>query len=128
MLALESNQCVAWCRQVIHHAANKAINKKKKSNIREVLLINQSQSDREEEWGDTLYSPKDLEDFDKIEWRMLIKELPRDQVEILTLTFVYGFTQQEIAKQLHFSQQHVSRLRKNALKTLWRQLQDVYAG
>ena len=128
MLDLEPSQWVVWCRQVIHHAANKAIIKKKKSSFREVLLINQPLGDRDEEWGDALYSSRNMEDFDEVEWRMLITVLSKAQVQVFTLSFVYGFTQQEIARRLHISQQQVSRIRKNAMKILWRQLRDVYAG
>lgn len=127
MLDLKPSQYIAWCKQVIHHAAVKAICKKRKPGVREILLINQPLGEASEEWVETAFSSEVLDDFEKTEWRLLISSLSKVQEQVTVLYFVYGFNQQEIAKRLRISQQQVSRIRKNAMKILWQQLRDVYA-
>ncbi len=125
MLNLSTGQYVFWCKTVIHHAATKAIQNKKKHRSRELLLLNRPSTDSESELGDSIADASNTSDFQSAECRLLIDSLPQNQADVMILLYLFGFTQQEAAKHLHTSQQQVSRIHKLALSTLRKQLEEV---
>ncbi len=76
--------------------------------------------------GDTLYlmdqisDKKNLEEnwIENLSLREATKALPEREKEIIRMRFYDGRTQMEVAKELGISQAQVSRLEKNALKTM----------
>lgn len=76
--------------------------------------------------GDTLYimdqisDKKNREDnwVQEISLGEAIKKLPLREQKIIQMRFYQGKTQMEIAEEIHISQAQVSRLEKNALKTM----------
>ena len=75
--------------------------------------------------GDTIYLYEQLEDKSNdndIETRLALKKAIHDlslrEQNILDKRYVIGKTQMEIAEELGISQAQVSRLEKNAIKTL----------
>lgn len=76
--------------------------------------------------GDTLYvmdqisDKKNREDnwIQQISLGEALKKLPRREQKIIQMRFYEGKTQMEIAEEIHISQAQVSRLEKNALKTM----------
>ncbi|EPY2291003.1 sigma-70 family RNA polymerase sigma factor [Clostridium sporogenes] len=56
--------------------------------------------------------------FEKIEIKMLVDELPNDLKDIVNMIYVEGFTQTEIAKIVGCSQISISRLKREALDYL----------
>ncbi|NLA77885.1 MAG: RNA polymerase sporulation sigma factor SigG [Clostridiales bacterium] len=77
--------------------------------------------------GDTIYVMDQLgsnEDdgtwIDEILLREAIKNLPAREKKILTLRFIKGKTQMEVASEIGISQAQVSRLEKNALREIKR--------
>ena len=75
--------------------------------------------------GDTIYLYEQLEDKSEksdIETRLALKKAISDltsrERNILDKRYIYGETQMEIAQELGISQAQVSRLEKNAIKTL----------
>ena len=72
--------------------------------------------------GDTIYvmdqigdSNSDINWIDEILLKKSINELPEREKKILSLRFMNGMTQTEVAKEIGISQAQVSRLEKNAL-------------
>ena len=47
-----------------------------------------------------------------------MKKLPKRERHIIDMRFFEGKTQTEVAEEIHISQAQVSRLEKNALKTM----------
>lgn len=76
--------------------------------------------------GDTLYvmdqisDKKNREDnwIQEISLGEALKKLPEREQKIIKMRFYEGKTQMEIAEEIHISQAQVSRLEKNALKTM----------
>ena len=75
--------------------------------------------------GDTIYLYEQLEDKKndsdletKLALRKAIRDLTKREQNILDKRYVIGKTQMEIAEELGISQAQVSRLEKNAIKTL----------
>ena len=76
--------------------------------------------------GDTLYvmdqisDKKNKEDnwVQEIALCEALKKLPKREQKIINMRFYQGKTQMEIAQEIHISQAQVSRLEKNALKTM----------
>ena len=76
--------------------------------------------------GDTLYvmdqisDKKNREDswIEELSLSEAIKRLPKREQHIIKLRFFEGKTQMEVAEEIHISQAQVSRLEKNALKTM----------
>ena len=76
--------------------------------------------------GDTLYvmdqisDKKNREDawIEDLSLSEAIKRLPKREQHIINLRFFEGKTQMEVAEEIHISQAQVSRLEKNALKTM----------
>ena len=76
--------------------------------------------------GDTLYVMDQISDkknreeiwVDQISLSEAMKKLSKREHEIITLRFFEGRTQMEVANQIGISQAQVSRLEKNALKTM----------
>ncbi len=56
--------------------------------------------------------------FEKIEVRMLVDMLPNKLKDIVSMIYIEGFSQTEIAKIIGCSQVSISRLRKEALEYL----------
>lgn len=81
--------------------------------------------------GDTLYVMDQIGDKKNKEERWLeeislleaIKKLPSREKHIIDLRFFEGRTQMEVANEIHISQAQVSRLEKNALKSMRNYLQ-----
>lgn len=72
--------------------------------------------------GDTIYvmdqigdSHSDVDWIDEILLKKAIKELPEREKKILSLRFMNGLTQTEVASEIGISQAQVSRLEKSAL-------------
>ncbi len=72
--------------------------------------------------GDTIYvmdqigdSNTDVNWIDEILLKKAIRELPEREKNILSLRFMQGLTQMEVAKEIGISQAQVSRLEKSAL-------------
>ena len=79
--------------------------------------------------GDTIYvmdqiGNKQDEDglFDELSIKEAISSLGEREKRILSLRFFAGKTQMEVAKEIHISQAQVSRLEKNALNRIKRQI------
>ena len=53
-----------------------------------------------------------------------MNKLDQRERKILSMRFFEGKTQMEVAKEIHISQAQVSRLEKNALKTMKAYLSD----
>jgi RNA polymerase sporulation-specific sigma factor len=78
------------------------------------------------EGGDTLYvmdqisDPKNREEhwIESISLKEAIRRLSERERTIIEMRFYDGKTQMEVAKEVHISQAQVSRLEKNALKTM----------
>lgn len=78
------------------------------------------------EGGDTLYvmdqisDKKNKEDnwIREISLNEALQRLPERERHIINMRFYEGKTQMEVAKEIHISQAQVSRLEKNALKTM----------
>ena len=78
------------------------------------------------EGGDTLYvmdqisDKKNLEEnwVEDISLNEAMKKLPQRERHIIDMRFFEGKTQTEVAEEIHISQAQVSRLEKNALKTM----------
>ena len=78
------------------------------------------------EGGDTLYvmdqisDKKNKEDawIEELSLSEAIRRLPSREQHIINLRFFEGKTQMEVAEEIHISQAQVSRLEKNALKTM----------
>ena len=75
--------------------------------------------------GDTIYLYEQLEDTKndqdietKLALKKAINDLSQREKSILDKRYVIGKTQMEIAEELGISQAQVSRLEKNAIKTL----------
>ena len=76
--------------------------------------------------GDTLYvmdqisDKKNLEEnwVEEISLREAMDRLPKRERHIIDLRFFEGKTQTEVAEEIHISQAQVSRLEKNALKSM----------
>ena len=75
--------------------------------------------------GDTIYLYEQLEDKKndkdletKLALKKAILDLTKREQNILDMRYVIGKTQMEIAEELGISQAQVSRLEKNAIKTL----------
>ena len=66
------------------------------------------------------YFPKNLDEnwIEEISLKEAMKKLNSREKHILTLRFFKGRTQMEVAKELGISQAQVSRLEKNALKSM----------
>lgn len=72
--------------------------------------------------GDTIYvmdqigdNNSDIDWIDEILLKKSLKELPEREKRILTMRFMQGLTQTEVAKEIGISQAQVSRLEKGAL-------------
>lgn len=63
--------------------------------------------------------------FEKIEVKMLVDELPSDLKDIVNMIYIEGFTQTEIAKIIGCSQISISRLKKEALDYLRFQVSSI---
>ncbi|MGN0370890.1 MAG: RNA polymerase sporulation sigma factor SigG [Butyrivibrio sp.] len=82
--------------------------------------------------GDTLYvmdqvsDPKNIEEnwVGDLALRDAVKQLPDREKEIIKKRFFDGKTQMEVAEEIHISQAQVSRLEKNALKSMRKYLSD----
>ena len=78
------------------------------------------------EGGDTLYimdqvsDKKNKEDnwIEEISLKEAMNKLPEREHNIINLRFYEGKTQMEVAQEIHISQAQVSRLEKNALKSM----------
>ena len=78
------------------------------------------------EGGDTLYVMDQISDKKNLEENWVedlslgeaMKRLPERERHIIDLRFFEGKTQTEVAEEIHISQAQVSRLEKNALKTM----------
>ena len=78
------------------------------------------------EGGDTLYIMDQISDkknkeekwVEDISIQEALKRLPEREHNIIELRFFEGKTQMEVAEEIHISQAQVSRLEKNALKTM----------
>ena len=78
------------------------------------------------EGGDTLYVMDQISDkkekeenwVEKIALREAMKRLPARENHIINMRFFDGKTQMEVAEEIGISQAQVSRLEKNALKTM----------
>lgn len=78
------------------------------------------------EGGDTLYIMDQISDkknkeekwIEDISIQEALKRLPEREHNIIELRFFEGKTQMEVAEEIHISQAQVSRLEKNALKTM----------
>ena len=77
------------------------------------------------EGGDTIYvldqvasTESDLDWLDEITIKQGIENLSNREKQILTLRFMQGKTQTEVADEIGISQAQVSRLEKNAIKTV----------
>ena len=76
--------------------------------------------------GDTLYVMDQIKDkksseenwVEEISLREAMNRLPHRERHIIDLRFFEGKTQTEVAEEIHISQAQVSRLEKNALKTM----------
>ena len=76
--------------------------------------------------GDTLYVMDQISDKKNLEENWVedlslgeaMKRLPERERHIIDLRFFEGKTQTEVAEEIHISQAQVSRLEKNALKTM----------
>ncbi|MBE5921473.1 MAG: RNA polymerase sporulation sigma factor SigG [Lachnospiraceae bacterium] len=85
-----------------------------------------------EQGGDTLYvmdqisDKKNKEDawVERIALAEALKRLPERERNIISLRFYRGKTQMEVAEEIGISQAQVSRLEKNALKTMKNYLMD----
>ena len=81
--------------------------------------------------GDTIYvmdqvgdSSDDRDWLQEISLRDAIRALGEREKRILTLRFLSGRTQTEVAKEIGISQAQVSRLEKSALERIKRQMHD----
>ena len=81
--------------------------------------------------GDTIYvmdqvgdSSDDSDWLQEISLRDAIRALGEREKRILTLRFLSGRTQTEVAKEIGISQAQVSRLEKSALERIKRQMHD----
>lgn len=78
------------------------------------------------EGGDTLYIMDQISDkknreenwLERISLGEAMKRLPKRENHIIQMRYFEGKTQMEIAEEIHISQAQVSRLEKNALKTM----------
>lgn len=78
------------------------------------------------EGGDTLYIMDQVSDkknreenwVEEISLREAIDKLPSRENNIINLRFFQGKTQMEVAEEIHISQAQVSRLEKNALRSM----------
>ena len=85
------------------------------------------------EGGDTLYVMDQISDkknreenwVEVIALNEAVKKLSERERHIIELRFYQGKTQMEVAEEIQISQAQVSRLEKNALKTLRSYLRDV---
>lgn len=75
--------------------------------------------------GDTIYLMDQLGDqesdgdwIDEISMKETIKSLPPREKKILSMRFMQGMTQTEVAEEIGISQAQVSRLEKSAIKTI----------
>lgn len=76
--------------------------------------------------GDTLYVMDQISDkknreerwVEELSLEQAMKRLPKRERHIIGLRFFEGKTQMEVAEEIHISQAQVSRLEKNALKTM----------
>ncbi len=83
--------------------------------------------------GDTLYIVDQVSDkkniesnwVDDISLRDAINKLPDREQNIIKLRFYKGKTQMEVAEEIHISQAQVSRLEKNALKSMKNYLSQI---
>lgn len=83
--------------------------------------------------GDTLYIVDQVSDkkniesnwVDDISLRDAINKLPDREQNIIKLRFYKGKTQMEVAEEIHISQAQVSRLEKNALKSMKNYLSKI---
>ena len=84
------------------------------------------------EGGDTLYVMDQISDtknreehwIESISLNEAMNKLDQRERKILSMRFFEGKTQMEVAKEIHISQAQVSRLEKNALKTMKAYLSD----
>ena len=77
------------------------------------------------EGGDTIYvldqvasTETDSDWLDEITIKQGIENLSKREKQILTLRFMQGKTQTEVANEIGISQAQVSRLEKNAIKSI----------
>ena len=72
------------------------------------------------EWRNFLSYKKSSEEnwVEEISLREAMNRLPHRERHIIDLRFFEGKTQTEVAEEIHISQAQVSRLEKNALKTM----------
>ena len=75
--------------------------------------------------GDTVYvmdqigdNHSDLDWINEIMLKKSLKELPEREKKILSLRFLHGMTQTEVAKEIGISQAQVSRLEKGAMEKI----------
>ncbi len=75
--------------------------------------------------GDTIYlmdqlggTETDKDWLDEILLKESLKNLPKREKKILSMRFMKGMTQTEVANEIGISQAQVSRLEKNAIKTI----------
>jgi len=84
------------------------------------------------EGGDALYIMDQVSDkknreenwVEEIALKEAMRRLPEREKQIIQLRFFYGKTQMEVADEIHISQAQVSRLEKNALKSMRAHLSD----
>lgn len=98
-------QDIQWCITVIRNASIRAKQKNRRF-YREVLT-------------DTSLEAV-LSTHDDLELVEFLSSLPKIESNILYFTFILDLTQQEIANQLKISQQQVSRVKRRALSSLYK--------
>lgn len=85
------------------------------------------------EGGDSLYIMDQVSDkknreenwIEEIALKEAMRRLPEREKQIIRLRFFNGKTQMEVAEEIHISQAQVSRLEKNALKSMKSHLSEV---
>lgn len=98
-------QDIQWCITVIRNASIRAKQKNRRFH-REVLT-------------DTSFEAV-LSTHDDLELVEYLSSLPKIESNILYFTFILDLTQQEIANQLKISQQQVSKVKRRALSSLYK--------
>ncbi|GMQ59480.1 glycosylating toxin sigma factor TcdR [Vallitalea sediminicola] len=61
-----------------------------------------------------------------IEMYMAIDELPKEEKSVIINRYFYGYSDKEISKFHNVSRQAVNKLRRKALKTLRKRMEEVY--
>ena len=116
-------QEIAWCKTVIHHAAV-TLQRRYWRWARDELILN-SVNEQGEEFQEQISDAANSSVFDKVEWNViLLSALNSVEWCLITGLYMSGLTQRNAANQCALSQSGVSRVHRQALQKLRREMTE----